>query len=566
MSCTHATLRALSGGTCVLCDLPTHKLPPEPAPRARPSRLAIRRALLRRSFVDFAEYYWPVMTGLPFPKNAATDALCAAFQAVADGRIWRLLIAISPGIGKSTMTALYSAWRLARRSDWRGLHAMAAAADANRESLRVRRLVLHEEFQCYFPIELQADEQAVGAWATKSGGRYYALGRDSAVTSKRVLETVIDDPMTAGERHSKAARDEVWTWLDESIKSRNDGDRAPILIIAQRLDRDDIHARCMASGEQWCMLEPAAERDGRGLELRDHAGALVWADKREPGELIAPQMLTREKLAGLSKSVRMTQYQQRPDEDDGGASIGRGAWRFHAPTGADPTAARPFGCTGADIAPTVATPDRFDRIVISIDPTFGGTKNSNDPASMTVWGSVGRCRYMLARFNKRCKQREQRAQLKVLRQQFPDAAIIIEEAAGGKGMIEEVTAPTSAGGEGWRLAPNDRPAQAGEVEGVTVGSHTGSKAARLDNVSPGIDQGFVYLLLGMPGLQEYVDELAGMTSHDDDMDSTSQALHWLNTTGNNNATELERRLLAMRTAAQASGALRRFGPGRFFIG
>ena len=257
MICTHITLRSLNAGVCVLCDpIPVVDHPDQDAPDDVTAELeaeirGLEASIYRDSFADFAVYYWPVMTGLPFPRNAATDALCAAFQAVADGRIWRLLIAISPGIGKSTMLALYSAWRLARRADWRGLHAMAAAADANRESLRVRRLVLHDEFQRLFPLELQPDEQAVGAWATRAQGRYYALGRDSAVTSKRVLEIVIDDPMTAAERYSKAARDEVWTWLDESLKSRGDGDRVPIIIVAQRLDRDDVHARCMASGEKW---------------------------------------------------------------------------------------------------------------------------------------------------------------------------------------------------------------------------------------------------------------------------------------------------------------------------
>jgi phage terminase large subunit-like protein len=580
MICEHAFLRSISAGACVLCD----RLPDPESDwadgvydgRARPAapehtddeaevaelkrdELDIEASILRDSFADFAEFFWPVMTGLPYPDNTATRALCAAFQAVADGRIWRLLVAISPGIGKSTMLALYSAWRLARRADWRGLHAMAAAADANRESLRVRRLVLHEEFQRRWPIELQEDEQAVGAWATKPGGRYYALGRDSAVTSKRVLEEIVDDPMTAGERYSKASRDEVWVWLDESLKSRLDGDRAPIIIVAQRLDRDDIHARCLASGEPWVFLEPAAERDGRGLELRDHAGALVWRDTRQPGEIIAPQMLSREKLAGLSKSVRMTQYQQRPEEDDGGASIGRGAWGWHAPAGADPNAKRPYGCATPEQRPTVVTPDRFERIVISIDPTFGGTKTSNDFASITVWGALGPGRYRLARWKKRAKQREQRDQIKVFAKQFPTAAIIIERAAGGDGMIEELTAPTQTGGDGFKLCPKGQHARAGEVEGITVGSATGGKAARLDNVSPGIDQGFVYLSIGDPKEQEFVDELAGMTSHDDEMDSTSQALHWLNTAGSTDAQELERRTAAMRTLA---ARFRRPGHGR----
>ena len=359
-----------------------------------------------------------------------------------------------------------------------------------------------------FPlVSLAPDEQSVKAWATTALGRYFALGRDGAITSKRVLEVVIDDPMSANERRSKAARDEVWTWFDEAVKSRLDGD-GPIIIVAQRLDRDDLIARCLASGEQWCFLEPAAERDGRGLELRDHAGELVWRDDREPGDLIAPQMLTLAKLGGLSKSVRITQYQQRPDEDDGGGSIARTAWRFHAPEGA--TGSRPRGCD--ETRPTVVTPAAFNRIVISLDPTFGGTKSSNDFASMQVWGEAAAGRYLIARWKRRSKQREQRDQLRAFRADYPDATILIELAAGGAGMVEELTA------EGLK-----------HVEGVTVGSHTGGKAARLDNVSPTMDQGLCFLLLGMPDLQDFVDELAGMTSHDDDQDACSQAIHWLNT-------------------------------------
>lgn len=484
----------------------------DPADATAADELALERSVLRDSLRDFAERFWPVMTGMPYPDNAATQALCAALQAVADGRIWRLLVAISPGIGKSTMLALYSAWRLARRPDWRALHAMAAALDANRESLRVRRLVTHEEFQRLFPeVALAEDESTVAAWATTRLGRYFALGRDGAITSKRVLEAVVDDPMTAADRHSKTERDAVWTWLDESLKSRLDGDRAPIIIVAQRLDRDDVHSRCLQSGEPWCMLEPAAERDGRGLELRDHAGDLVWEDDREPGELIAPQMLSVEKLAGLSKSVRVTQYQQRPDEDTGGGTIARTAWRFHAPPGANPNAPRPKGCSPPEESPTVETPTGYSRIVISIDPTFGGTKTSNDFASIHVWGTSGDGHYLLARWKKRAKQREQRKQLKVFRARWPEAKILIERAAGGDGMIEELEA------EGVK-----------NIKGVTVGKLTGGKAARLDNVSPTIEQGFAYLPIGMVDLQDFVDELAGMNVHDDDQDACSQALHELN--------------------------------------
>lgn len=486
---------------------------PPSTDRLLAERWRIRASLLQDSFRDFAERYWPVMTNLPYPDNPANDALCAALQAVADGRIWRLLVAIAPGIGKSTMLALYSAWRIAKRADWRGLHGMAAAQDANRESARVRRLVTGDDFTELFPqVELAADEQTIQAWATTRGGRYYALGRDTTVTSKRVLEVVIDDPMTAADRRSKAARDEVWTWLDESLMSRIDGDRAPIIIVAQRLDRDDIHARCMASGQPWCMLEPAAARDSRGLELRDHAGEIVWRDTREADQLIAPQMVSHEKLAGLSKSVRTTQYQQRPDEDAGGGTIARTAWRFHAPAGANPSAPRPNGCATPQDSPTVATPTEFDAIVISIDPTFGGTKNENDYCSEQVWGraQLGDAHgfYLLARWKRRAKQREQRDQIKAFRAAYPKATILIENTAGGPGMGEDL--------------------EADGVKDIEMEGTGGlAKAARLDNVSPTIEQGFAFLPIGLPELQDFVDELAGMTVHDDDMDACSQALKFL---------------------------------------
>ena len=44
------------------------------------------------------------------------------------------------GTGKSTMLALYSAWRLARDPSWRSIHAAHSFDIARTESLRVRRL------------------------------------------------------------------------------------------------------------------------------------------------------------------------------------------------------------------------------------------------------------------------------------------------------------------------------------------------------------------------------------------------------------------------------------------
>jgi hypothetical protein len=296
-------------------------------------------------------------------------------------------------------------------------------------------------------LELADDEQSVQSWATSEGGRYYALGRDSTVTSKRVLEVVVDDPMTAADRRSKAARDEVYTWLDESLMSRVDGD-GPIIVVAQRLDRDDIHARCMASGHWWRILEPAAERDDRGLELRDHAGELVWRDDRARRADRAADAHAREARRASPSPSRHVQYQQRPEEDAGGGTIARDAWRFHARARCEPERATPGRMRKPADSPTVVTPDGLRRIVISCDPTFGGTKTENDFCSIQVWGRAHDDRsataiygyFLLARWHERAKQLAQREGAQALREQFPDAAVRIENTAGGPGMVEDLEA------------------------------------------------------------------------------------------------------------------------------
>jgi phage terminase large subunit-like protein len=327
-----------------------------------------------------------------------------------------------------------------------------------------------------------------------------------------VLEVVIDDPMTAADRRSKAPATRYYTWLDESLMSRVDGD-GPIIVVAQRLDRDDIHARCLASGQHWCLLEPAAERDDRGLELRDHAGELVWRDDRAPGELIAPQMLTYEKLAGfrsrcasssISSAPRRTPAAARSRATPGASTHRRG----------QPERTAADGCATPQTARRSTRRSDFDAFVISCDPTFGGTKTENDFCSIQVWGrarSLGRWgRYFCSRAGTNARSSSRSAtRSKAMREPYPDATIVIENTAGGPGMKEDLEA------EGIK-----------NVEGEGTGGL--GKAARLDNVSPTIEQGFAFLPIGMPDLQYFVDELAGMTVHDDDMDACSQAIRWLN--------------------------------------
>jgi predicted phage terminase large subunit-like protein len=463
------------------------------------TRDQLRAELLRRSLRDFVAWAWPLITGVPLVENHAIVSVVAALQDVADGKTTRLLVALPPGTGKSTVLACYAAWRLARDPSWRSIHASHSYEIAATESRRVRRLVEGEAFRAMFPrVALRPDESTVAHWATTSDGRYIAIGTDGGLTGRRGHEAVLDDPLNAIDRFSRAARDTLWAWFQEALSTRLDGDRAPIVVVQQRLDRDDLIGRLLEIGG-WTLLELPAER--------------------EDGTLLADNVLPREKLDALKVQIGSAayacQYLQRPS-DDASAAVKRSWWRFHHRAHVAPNAPRPSGCDTT--TPAIATPDRFDRIVIACDLTFGSARG--DFACASVWGACGATRFLVALWRRRAGLLESVRAIKMLAADYPTAKIVMERAANGAGAIEELAA---AG-----------------IPRVVAVTPLGSKAERLGMVSATIEAGNCFLPLGAPWLADFVEELAGATKHDDMADTAAYAIHELNTTHVARAAHLDR--------------------------
>jgi hypothetical protein len=137
-----------------------------------------KRALLQRSFLDFVAWAWPLVTGEPFVANELTTRMIAVLQRVADRELTRVLIAMPPGAGKSTMLVCYAAWRLARDAGHRAIHASHAFEGvAKRDSMRTRRLVEHDDYRRLFQgLAFRDDANRQNEWETTRGGIYIALG------------------------------------------------------------------------------------------------------------------------------------------------------------------------------------------------------------------------------------------------------------------------------------------------------------------------------------------------------------------------------------------------------
>lgn len=476
---------------------------------------AAHRELLTRSFARFFRAAWPYMEPtVPLMPSVAVDGMIAAGQAVAEGRIQRLAVSTCPGTSKSLVWSVaFPAWLMLRlHGGARIMVGSYAWAFATRDSRRCRDLMQTDWYRGLVNEQWQIRDDANrndDFWTTATGRRLIT-STEGKSTGERCSWQIIDDALSAADSLSSAAKLEAVRWVNQVLPSRMQDQRTdPRVMVAQRLCVDDPIADVIRQGWKYLCLPavigPCPELEvGEDVEpcvLLDDSGREVWRDPRKPGEPIVALLdvpaLVRLR-AGMTSSAFSAQYLQRP-ADDSAALIKRTWWRFYG------EGKRPAGCDETTEAREL--PDRLDRITIAVDLTFGST--TGDFAVCSAWGARGPDRYLLAHWRKRAGFEESLAAIEQMARDYPSAKVLIEKAANGAASIEMLR----------KRIPN-----------VLAQKPLGKKLQRLGAIAPTVEAGNCYLPLGMPGLGDFVEELAGATKHDDQCDVTAYAVLDLNTT------------------------------------
>src|SRR3990167_498883 len=114
-------------------------------PADLPTIEAVQAERYRRDFRAFVGAAWPVIEPSPLKSSWHIDALCAALQAVAGGKIKNLLINIPPRTAKTRIVSeLFPCWLWTRAAGLRVLVA-SYSLDLSHASNRVRRLLITSE-------------------------------------------------------------------------------------------------------------------------------------------------------------------------------------------------------------------------------------------------------------------------------------------------------------------------------------------------------------------------------------------------------------------------------------
>lgn len=315
---------------------------------------------------------------------------------------------------------------------------------------------------------------------------------------------IIDDPLKdRAEADSATIRQKVWDWYTSTLYTR----LAPgggIILIQTRWHTDDLAGR---------LLEAAANGEGDQWRVVNFP-AIAETDEphRKRGEALHPERYPLEQLLKIKAAIGTRDwealYQQHPTPD--GGTIFKKEWlKFWLPK---------------DL------PSSFQGIVLSWDMTFK-EGDSNDFVVGQAWGRKGGDFFLLDQVRGRWGFTETMEQFKALAARYPQAGRkLVEDKANGPAVIDSLKH---------------------HISGIVPVEPDGSKVARAHAVTALFEAGNVYIPDPslFPWVREYITELTQFPSvaHDDQVDSTTQALrHFDKAVNLNFAPSVQRRLFLDR--------------------
>jgi predicted phage terminase large subunit-like protein len=449
-------------------------------------RARLLRAARRQHLAAFNQKVFQTLDpGTPYEHSWHLDHLCWHLMRVARGEVRRLILNVPPRSMKSITASIgFTAWLLGHDPTKRIICVSYADDLARKMSNDTRAVMESPWYQELFQETRLAAKRNIELITTRRGARY-AAGMNGAILGRGADLIVVDDPIKAADALSQAERRRVNETFDNTLLTRlNDKRTGAIVIIMQRLHEDDLVGHVTASGEWEVVSIPAIATEERAYQLTDAPGDVYV---RRPGEVLHP----REPLEVL-EAMRRTQgslvfsaqYQQAPVPPQG--NIVKREWlRFYD-----------------------SRPETFDLIMVSWD-TASTISETADYSVGTVWGAKGLDFYLLDIVRDRFEVPELRREVMRLAREWGADQTVVEDTELGRAIVQDLR-------------------RAGEAS-VVLRPVRIDKEARFLAQSARFESGQVHVPQAAPWLATWLNELLAFPNgrHDDQVDSTSQALDWL---------------------------------------
>lgn len=249
--------------------------------------------------------------------------IAAALDRVFSGQCTRLIINCPPRYSKTEMLKAFVKKGLAINPASKYIMLSYSANLALDNSERIKDAVASEWYSDIFPwVQIKRDSRSKQKWYTTAGGGIYATSSDGQVTGFGAglvkeepagdfedIDTannvwggaiIIDDPLKPLDASSPVKRQKVNDQFENTIRSRVNDRSTPIIIIMQRLHKQDLCGYLLdLEPDEWEVLSlPALSVDSEGRETA------LYPFKHTVEEL--------HKIQAANRFTFETQYQQNP--------------------------------------------------------------------------------------------------------------------------------------------------------------------------------------------------------------------------------------------------------------
>ena len=407
------------------------------------------------------------------------------------GKIKRLMIFMPPGSAKSTYASVvFPTWFMGRHPGKNIISTSYGSDLAKKFGRKCRQITRSGEFLDVFNSTISHDNKAVDNWALENGSTYMSGGILSGITGNRADGLVIDDPVKGREEaESQTMRDKIWEAYLSDLRTRLKPS-GWIVIIQTRWHADDLSGRILPvnwdgrsgwveakDGEKWFVISLPAQCNRDDDPLGREHGEYLWTD------WFSQEHWEQEKKTQGSRNWSAL-YQQSPTLEEGG--IFPAAWFNYF----------------------VTEPADYVRMIQSWD-TAQKENEINDFSVCTTWIQTRLGYFLIDVYQDRLAYPALKRAIKSKANQFNPSVLLIEDKGSGISAIQDLAAET------------DLPIIGIEPEK--------DKVFRAMEVSPLYEAGLVYHQEDGPWLIDYETELTNFPNvdHDDQTDSTTQALKWM---------------------------------------
>ena len=450
--------------------------------------MQVLQSLLREDFYYFVrKVFNELHSNTAFIDAWHVRAICYALTQVMQGEYKRLLITVPPRHLKSICTSVaLPAFILGHDPTQKAIVASYGADLATKHAGDFKQIVEAEWYLKLFPAMDKAPLKNTSLqYTTKDQGLRYAVSLGGSVTGFGADMLIIDDMMKAQDARSEVEREKTKDYYDQTLFSRlNDKSNGSIIAIQQRLHEDDLAGYLLEEKGFHHLNLPSIAQEPQTIHIG--ANKLI---RRKTGDILFPERESQEVLAKIQHEIGTytfsAQYLQNPTPIDGARiNWGEVATYDHNP---DPTA--------------------YQFVVQSWDTAMSAEKTSDYSACLT-WGYRDGFWDLIDVYRAKLDYRDLEAKVRAMNQSYGVNLIIIENAATGKILLQNLRANGFSHVKGYTPRIDKLTRFEAEMAKMMSGNY------RIPDTAP-------FLLAFKRELSSFPN-----SKYDDQVDALSQFLHW----------------------------------------